>query len=123
MSDLIFGEEDLARFPTKYHGEITLSKAKWATICSQPERSYYKFNGQKIATTLINPDEVRRHRFEPRQFLYYKRFSTLKLEEAVEKHFPSGIYFCVVVDESTSKICTVYPVEEPKPGKQFRPRR
>jgi hypothetical protein len=106
-------------FQTKYHGEVTLSQAKWNIICQAPERRYYCWNGEKIATTLINPDIVRRHREERTQFLYYKKFATLYLQQGIEVPAVGGIFFTVILDESTSRVCTVYPVKEPKPGKAF----
>jgi hypothetical protein len=72
VPDINFGKDGKAIFPTKYHGEVTLSKTKWDIICNEPERHYYRFNGEKIATTLVNPDSVRRHQHEQRQFFYYK---------------------------------------------------
>ena len=74
MPDIEFGDDGKCLFPTKYHGGVTLSKAKWEIICGEPERDYYRFNGEKIATTLINPDSVRHHRHEKNQFFYYKKF-------------------------------------------------
>jgi len=67
--------QKLARLLTRHHGEVTLSKAKWDTICGKPERYYYRFNGDKVATTLIAPDLVRHHASIGTQFLYYKRDS------------------------------------------------
>lgn len=121
MPDIIFGKDGKVTFPTKYHGEVTLSKGKWETICSEPERAYYRFNGEKVATTLINPDSVRHHRHEQNQYFYYKRFLRLNITEIVEAGPFFGVYFAVVIDSGTSRVCTVYPVEQPKPGKEFKP--
>ena len=77
------------------HGEVTLSKGKWEIICSAPERAYYRFNGEKIATTLINPDSVRCHRYEKNQFFYYKRFLKLMINETIVSGPFSGIYFAL----------------------------
>jgi hypothetical protein len=120
VADIIFGDNGFAVFPTKHHGDVTLSEAKWNTICSQPERAYYRHNGEKIGTTLINPDQVRLHKHEPNQFLYYKKFSKITLSEGVETTPIWGIYFAVVIDVESGKICTIYPVREPKTGKSFR---
>lgn len=121
MPDISFGKDGKAIFPTKYHGDVSLSKAKWETICGEPERAYYRFNGDRVATTLINPDSVRHHRHEPNQFFYYKRFLRLNMNEIVEAGPFWGVYFAVIIDVSTSRVCTVYPVEQPKPGKAFKP--
>jgi hypothetical protein len=121
MPDIVFGKDGKAVFPTKHHGEVTLSKTKWDIICAEPERAYYRFNGEKIATTLINPDSVRHHRHEPSQYFYYKKFLNININGAVEMSAFWGVYFAVVIDESTGRICTVYPVQQPKLGKLFKP--
>ena len=77
VPDITFGTDGKCSFPTKYHGNVTLSKAKWDIICGAPERFYYTFNGEKVSTTLINPDKVRHHSKEANQFFYYKRFATI----------------------------------------------
>ena len=64
MPEIEFTDAGKCVFLTKYHGIVTLSQAKWEIICGEPERRYYRFNGEKIATTLINPDIVRYHRHE-----------------------------------------------------------
>ena len=120
MPDIVF-VDGKSNFATKHHGNVTLSKSKWETICREPERRYYAFNGEKVATTLINPDQVRHHKIEKNQFLYYKKFSTMLLaEQGGESRF-GPIFFTVVIDTVTKKICTVYPTAEPKPGKAFVP--
>ena len=119
MADITFGEDERAAFPTKYHGEITLSKAKWDIICSQPERFYYRLNGEKVPTTLINPDIVRYHKTEPNQVLYYKKFDTCKMTDKVEGRVRCK-FWAVIVDTSTKRVCTVYPTERPKPGKEYK---
>lgn len=123
MPDISFGSNDRAIFPTKYHGHVTLSKVKWDIICSKPERQYYRFNGEKVATTLISPDMVRLHRVEANQFFYYKKFAAVSLAGNVSGLPPPGpgVYFTVIIDQSTNRICTVYPVLKPKPGKLFKP--
>ena len=121
MPNISFGSGDRATFPTKYHGDVTLSKGKWETICQQPERKHYQHNGDKIATTLINPDNVRHHSREKTQFFYYKKFDIMELDKTISGIPPHGVYFAVVIDVSTMKICTVYPVEKPKPGKEYKP--
>lgn len=120
MSDIKFDQDGKARFPTKYHGEVILSQDKWETICSQPERLYYRYNGDKISTTLVNPDSVRHHRHNEGQFFYYKEFGTLKLREEVEVPCPPWCkYFAVVIDERTKRVRTVFPVRKPKEGKPY----
>ena len=121
MADIQFGEDGICKFKSKHHGELTLSKTKWDIICGEPERQYYRENGDKVATTLINPDEVRRSMRTQNQWLYYKKFMRILSDKGVEVPWSGGIYFAVVIDEATSRICTVYPVEKPKPGKAFVP--
>ena len=84
MPDISFGTGGSAIFPTRWHGEVTLSKGKWDRICDQPERTYYRLSGEKVATTLMAPDHVRKHGREPHQFLYYKKFPTCRITEMVE---------------------------------------
>ncbi|HUI06810.1 MAG TPA: hypothetical protein VL486_07370 [Verrucomicrobiae bacterium] len=121
MAGIAFGADGKVTFPTKYHGSVTLSKNKWDEICSEPERYYYPLNGEKIPTTLINPDVVRHHKHEPTQFMYYKRFSTIMIAPTISTTFNDGVYFAVVIDENRKRICTVYPVVKPKDGKEFKP--
>lgn len=118
MADIIFGAGGIARFPTKYHGEVTLSEMKWGIICSQPERRYYKHNGEKIPTTLINPDYVRHHKSNPHQVLYYKQFDRYRITETAEIPLRSG-FCCVILDTSTARVCTVMPTRKLKKGKEF----
>ncbi len=121
MDKLTFGSNGLVHLPTKYNGEVTLSKHKWETICCQPERTWYKFNCEKVATTLVAPDEVRHHTREPNQLFYYKQFSQYRFDERITvpaaKHF---CYFAVVIDTSTGKVCTVFPLDRPKKGKEYK---
>jgi hypothetical protein len=122
MPDIAFDSSGHARFPTKYHGEVVLSKNKWDKVCQAPERWYYHNNGEKVATTLINPDYVRSHATYPNQFLYYKAFTSFTIRDGVEVSTgnPYPPYFAVVIDISTKKVCTVYPTEKPKLGKEYR---
>jgi hypothetical protein len=121
MPDIIFGKDGKASFPTKHHGDVTLSQAKWSTICAEPERHYYPFNGDKVATTLVNPDEIRHHSKEASQLFYYKKFATINLNQTGTFTPANGIHFAVVIDVSTKRICTVFPVYQPKPGNRFNP--
>jgi hypothetical protein len=116
-----FGSDGKVVFHTKYHGDVTLSKAKWDVICEKPERQHYPFNVDKIATTLVNPDFVRHHRIEATQFFYYKQFPSINLSDTVTIHPPTSVWFAVIVDSSTSRVCTMFPVAHPKTGKQFKP--
>lgn len=120
MPDITFGPLGKAIFPTKYHGDVTLSQGKWNTICNAPERSYYPLNGEKIATTLILPDTVRHHKREIYQFLYYKQFSHILIQPGIGVAPANGVYFAVVIDSSSKRICTVFPVNNPKPGEEFK---
>jgi hypothetical protein len=77
VPDIAFGDDGLVVFPTKHHGNVILSKIKWAIICNEPERHYYRYNGEKIATTLINPDQIRHHKHNENQLFYYKNSKSL----------------------------------------------
>jgi hypothetical protein len=123
VPDIIFGNDGKAIFPTKHHGNVTLSKAKWDIICQCAERRLYRFNGEKVATTLINPDQIRHHKYEKNQLFYYKRFMSITLDNMVAIDLNAGVYFAVVIDTGTGRICTVYPVEQPKTGRLFVPAR
>jgi hypothetical protein len=59
LPDFDFRNNIRITLPTKYHGIVSLSRAKWQEICQEPERFYYKDNAEKVSTTLINPDYVR----------------------------------------------------------------
>lgn len=125
MGSLSFDTNGYINLPTKYHGEVTLSKWKWDLICSKPERRWYKFNEDKIPTTLIAPEHIRHHHLYDGQIVYYKQFSQYKLDEKTE--IPPELiskfkFFAVIVDTKTNKICTVYPVKKPKQGKEFSPK-
>ena len=117
MPDLVFGENNRAYFPTKYHGEVSISKAKWDEICQEPERFYYKENAEKIATTLINPEHVRLSENYPDQFMYYKKFEMIRIggKEVVSR----APYWAIVIDTLTRKICTLYPTLKIKHGKEY----
>ncbi len=122
MADISFDASGIARFQTRHHGEVTLSKIKWDKICSEPERSYYRANGDKIGTTLVNPDCVRYSNHYPNQFHYYKKFATMKISDMIEvgtgrNPFP---FLCVIIDHSTKRVCTSYPVPNPKQGKEYK---
>ena len=86
--DVSFDPDGKVRFPTKHHGEVTFSQGKWWDICARPERYFYRLNGDKIATTLVNPDMVRHHGVVPSQFLYYKRFDTFRKSPRASKARP-----------------------------------
>ena len=122
MPDISFDASGSARFTTRHHGDVSLSKVKWDKVCSEPERTYYRFNGDKIGTTLINPDVVRYSQKYQGQFHYYKKFASMHLNEQIE--VPTGKfpfpYFCVIIDETAKRVCTCYPVQNPKPGQEFK---
>jgi hypothetical protein len=103
VPDIVFGDDDRAVFPTKFQGNMTLSKTKWTIICEAPERHYYRYNGDKVATTLINPDVVRHHLHNKCQLFYYKKFTQLMMSDQLVFGHRS------------------YPVEQPKMGKMFVP--
>ena len=119
MPDIIFDSTGRVWFPTKYSGEVSLSEEKWNKICSQPERYYYRHNGEKIATTLINPDYVRHHKTEETQLIYYKKFDAVKIAEEITGPVPCK-FFAVIIDTDTGRVCTVYPVKAPKEGKEYK---
>jgi hypothetical protein len=121
VPDIVFGTDGKVVFPTKHHGEVTLSEPKWGTICCAPERRYYRLNGEKIATTLINPDCIRLHRQNKDQVIYYKKFVPLIHVMGGPIRLNREVYFAVIIDGGTKRVCTVYPVEQPKPGKLFVP--
>jgi hypothetical protein len=109
----------MVTFPTKYHGDVTLSSSKWGKICSEPERQYYSLNGEKVATALVAPDWVKQHKTIDSQFVYYKRFNTMHLHAGLEPAAISPIYFAVIIDTNVSR--TVYPTKKIKPGRSFTP--
>ena len=119
MADIEFDDDGKASFLTKYHGTVTLSRANWENhICKKPERYYYHLNGEKVATTLIAPDLVRHHAYKTGQFFYYKKFPKWQILPGVEG---PGLMMAVVVDEETQRISTVFPVLQPKGGKEYKP--
>jgi len=119
LDDISFDSHGKTIFPTKHHGDVSLSKAKWEIICAEPERFYYRYNIGKIATTLINPDHVRHHKVQDGQFIYYKKFDTFNLAKNVEGPV-SCKYFAIVIDQKTGRICTIYPVLKPKSGMEYK---
>jgi len=121
MADISFGSKNKVTFPTRFHGDVILSQATWHHICAKPERNYYKYNGDMIPTTLINPDYVRHHSKKATQFLYYKAFARFKIAENIEGPMPCKL-MTVVIDTATQRICTVYPTDKMKLGKAFNPR-
>ena len=118
MPDLSFNQDNRNYFPTKYHGEISISKEKWREICQEPERFYYRENADKIATTLINPDMVQINNNYKNQVIYYKYFETI-LYQGKELNLVIK-WWAVVVDFVTKKVCTVYPVHKPKKGTEYK---
>ena len=117
MPDLTFDKTNRYHFTTKHHGEVSISKAKWDEVCQEPERFYYRENAEKIATTLINPEYVRYSKNYPSQFIYYKKFESIKIGG---REGSSNIpYWSVVIDESTKRVCTLYPTPKPKAGKEY----
>ena len=120
MGSLLFDKEGFAKLPTKHHGDITLSKWKWDEICREPERTWYRFNEEKIATTLIVPDEVKHNSKYAGQIIYYKAFDSYKIFENVEVPAQQQFrYFCIVIDPEREKVCTVMPRDKPKKGQEF----
>ena len=119
MPDIVFVNGTVS-FPTKYHGDVTLSENKWNDICGKPERYYYRYNGEKVATTLITPDHIRHHKHEKNQFFYYKQFESFKLAEGVRVSLGAK-YMSVVIDIGSQRVCTVYPLDQPKTGKEYKP--
>ena len=118
MPDLNFNQEGRANFPTKYHGQVSISKIKWDEICQEPERFYYRENAEKIATTLITPELIRHHNIYPRQLIYYKKFETFILgNREIDLRLK---YWSIIIDIGTNRICTIYPVAKPKPGKEYK---
>ena len=121
MADIVFESDGKARFPTKHHGEVALSKAKWDQICAQPERYYYRLNGEKVAMTLAEPDMVRHHTTIASQFLYYKSFPRFVIAPGVEVSGRAAM-IAVAIDTATHRVCTIYPTDKPKIGSmEYRP--
>ena len=118
MPDIVFDKNNRANFPTRYHGDVSISKAKWDEICQEPERFYYKENAEKISTALVNPEYVRHSRTRDNQFIYYKKFDTIKIgNREISAHVK---YWAVVIDVGTQRVCTVYPTVKPKTGKEYK---
>jgi hypothetical protein len=115
LPDISFGPHGTVAFPTKYHGEVTLSHTKWDIICNQPERYYYRRTGEKVPTTLIAPDYVRHYKTITSQFIYYKKFESFRITDGIDGPLPCK-YFAVVIDTARGRVCTVYPTDKPKTG-------
>ena len=123
MPDISFDQNGRSLFSTKYHGDFSLSKKKWDGICQEPERHYFRSNGEKVATTLINPDVVLVSSTYDNQFKYYKTFDTIRLNDMIEVPTTDrNRYWAVVIDESTRAICTTYPTNKPRSGKEYKER-
>lgn len=121
MADIEFDGDGEVRLLTRHHGYVTLTRGNWEThICVKPERYYYRLNGEKVATTLIAPDTVRCHAQAEHQFIYYKHFRRWQVVAGVDASIAAST-MAVVIDEVSRRGCTVYPVIQPKPGKEFRP--
>jgi hypothetical protein len=67
---------------------------------------------------LIAPELVRHHTSIGTQFIYYKRFPKWRLTEGVEG---PAMMMAVVIDTETQKVCTVFPVRQPKDGREYKP--
>lgn len=76
------------------------------------------FNGDKVATTLIAPDVVRHHTSIRTQFLYYKKFPKWQLAAGVEG---PAMMMAVVIDTEAQRVCTMFPVHQPKRGREYKP--
>ncbi|MDD5476738.1 MAG: hypothetical protein PHG87_00790 [Candidatus Omnitrophica bacterium] len=123
MCSLNFGSDGYVTLPTKFHGDVKLSSWKWEIICAKPERQWYRFNSEKIPTTLVAPDYVRLHHNKEGQVFYYKEFARYKLTEQIEIPASERFkFFAVIIDlNNGNTICTIYPVGKPKKGKEFKP--
>ena len=118
MPNFDFNNNTKIDLPTKYHGVVSLSKTKWQEIYQEPERFYYQDNAEKVSTTLINPDYVRYSQSRKNQFIYYKEFETFKLGD---KEVNSNVKFwAVIIDNTTKRVCTIYPTPKPKTGKEYK---
>ncbi len=118
MPNFPFNNTNKIDLRTKHHGTVSLSKAKWEEICSEPERFYYRDNAEKVSTTLINPDYVRNSHNYATQVIYYKRFETFKIGN---KEINSIVKFwAVIIDPTTKRVCTIYPTPKPKSGKEYK---
>ncbi len=99
---------------------MTLSKEKWDKVCSKPERYYYRHNGDKVATTLVNPDCCRLHSENPDLIFYYKQFPTYRLTDKAEGPIPWVKFMVVLIDKAKQRVCTVYPTGRMKTGKEYK---
>jgi len=120
VSDISFEVSGKTNFPTKYDGEVFFLKEKWDRICIEPERYYYRLNGEKVSTTLINPDYVRYNRNYENQVIYYKQFDSYMIAENVTAPIPWVKAMAVVVDVVQKKVCAVYPTDKIKSGKEYK---
>lgn len=121
MADIEFDDDGKVHFLTKHHGTVVLTRANWENhICGKPERWYYRLNGDKVATTLISPDVIRHHRSNGDQLFYYKSFPKWQLVEGVIGPALMMV-MTVVIDTEFQRVCTAYPVQQPKPGKEYKP--
>jgi len=122
VPDITFGTDGKCSFPTKYHGNVTLSKAKWDIICGAPEKVLlYLQWGKKFpprSSTRTRSDITRR---KP---INFSITSASLLSVSPRSCFSSanGTFFAVVIDALSNRVCTVYPVPKPKPGNIFQPK-
>lgn len=116
-----FDDSGNAYFQSRYDGKIRFSKDTWEKhILVRPERGHFRFNAEKIPTTLVNPDYVRESlRDGPDVHLYYKAFPSWKLSETVEIPSSNSIRFMVVVVSTVKKlVLTIYLTGRIKAGKK-----
>ena len=116
-----FNDSGSVYFQTRHDGKIRFSRDTWEKhILIRPERGHFRFNAEKIPTTLVNPDYVRESlRDGPEVHLYYKAFPTWKLSETVEISSSASMRFMVIVVSTVKKlILTSYLTGRIKTGKK-----
>ena len=116
-----FDESGSVHFQSRHDGKVRLWQATWEKhILARPERGHFRFNAEKVPTTLVNPDYVRESlRDGPEVHLYYKDFPSWKLSEMVEIPSSSSMRYMVVVVSTVKKlILTTYLTGRIKSGKK-----
>ena len=116
-----FDNDGSVYFQSRHDGKIRFFRDTWEQhILVRPERGHFRFNAEKIPTTLVNPDYVRESlRDGPDGHLYYKAFPTWKLSEGLEIPSSDSMRFMVVIVSTVKKlILTTYLTGRIKAGKK-----
>ena len=115
-----FDDSGSVYFQSRHDGKIRLLTDTWEKhILARPERGHFRYNAEKIPTTLVNPDYVRESlRDGPDVHLYYKAFPSWKLSEAIEIPSSNSMRFMVVVVIPLKIDLTTYLTGKIKTGKK-----